>query len=411
MKAVEMEVPSALSHLECGWCNSVWPADKLTNLCPACGRPLLARYDLQQAASSLVPDALPLRPANLWRYAEMLPVRRPEMRKTLGEGNTSLLHLKRLGEVQGLKHLYAKDESSNPTNSFKARGLVVAVNRATELGAKALAIPTAGNAGSAMAAYAALHGIPAHIYTPRDVPPPFLAEMHALGADITLVDGLITDCGAMVRTGAEEGRWFDVSTLKEPYRIEGKKTMGYELYEHFGGTLPDVILYPTGGGTGLIGMWKAFEEMEQLGWPGVERRPRMISVQSSGCAPIVRAWREGSETATPWEGAETIADGLRVPSAVGDFLILRAVRESGGMAIAVDDDDIRAAMLETGRTEGLLVAPEAAATLVALRALQADGKIQADERIVLFLTGGGLKYYHLGLPPQAETGISGTSTL
>lgn len=410
MKAIDLDLHSALSHLECGWCASIWPADQMANLCPDCARPLLARYDLHQAACSLVPDALHRRPANLWRYAEVLPVRRPEMRKTLGEGYTSLLHLRRLGEALGLKHLYAKDESSNPTNSFKARGLAVAVDRAAELGARALAIPTAGNAGSAMAAYAALHGLPAEIYAPCDLPPPFLAEMQALGADITLVDGLITDCGALVRAGAEEGRWFDVSTLKEPYRIEGKKTMGYELYEHFGGALPDVILYPTGGGTGLIGMWKAFEEMKQMGWPGVDQRPRMISVQSSGCAPVVRAWQEGSETATPWEGAATIADGLRVPAAVGDFLILRAVRESGGTAIAVDDDDIRAAMLETGRMEGLFVAPEAAATLVALRALLASDIIRPDERIVLFFTGGGLKYYRLGLPPHAATGSSGTST-
>ncbi len=385
-------------------------ADRLTNLCPDCARPLLARYDVKQAARSLTPDSLLRRPANLWRYSEMLPVRQPQLRKTLGEGYTPLLHLKRLGKALGLDCLYAKDESPNPTNSFKARGLVVAVNRAVELGAGALAIPTAGNAGSAMAAYAALHGIPAHVYTPRDVPPPFLAEMHALGAEVNLVDGLITDCGAMVRAGAEQGSWLDVSTLKEPYRIEGKKTMGYELYEHFDGALPDVVIYPTGGGTGLIGMWKAFEEMAQLGWPGVNSRPRMISVQSSGCAPVVRAWQEGSETAAPWENAATIADGLRVPSAVGDFLILRALRESGGMAIAVDDEDIRAAMLETGRMEGLFVAPEAAATLVALRALLAAGKVHPDERIVLFLTGGGLKYYRLGLPSHAVTGPSGTST-
>ncbi|MCE2490963.1 MAG: threonine synthase [Anaerolineae bacterium] len=308
-----MDVASALSHLECGWCGSVWPADRLTNLCPDCARPLLARYDIKQAGRSLTPDSLLRRPANLWRYSEMLPVRQPRLRKTLGEGHTPLLHLKRLGKALGLKNLYAKDEASNPTNSFKARGLVVAVNRAVELGARTLAIPTAGNAGSAMATYAALHGTPAHVFTPRDVPPPFLAEMHALGAEITLVDGLITDCGAIVRAGAEEGRWFDVSTLKEPYRIEGKKTMGYELYEHFDGALPDVVLYPTGGGTGLIGMWKAFEEIEQLGWPGPGSRPRMISVQSCGCAPVVRAWEEGSETGAPWENAVSIADGLRVP--------------------------------------------------------------------------------------------------
>ncbi len=399
MQVTDTAPASALSHLECGWCAAIWPADQLINLCPDCERPLLARYDMQQAARTLVPDALCSRQANLWRYAEMLPVRQPALRKTLGEGYTPLLPLPRLGEVLGLKRLYAKDEAANPTNSFKARGLGVAVNRAAELGVQALAIPTAGNAGSAMAAAAALHGLPAYIYAPQDLPAPFLAEMHALGAEITLVDGLITDCGNLVRAGALEGRWFDVSTLKEPYRIEGKKTMGYELYEHFDSALPDVVIYPTGGGTGLIGMWKAFHEMAQLGWPGVEQRPRMISVQSSGCAPIVRAWQQGSETAAHWEQAATIADGLRVPAAVGDFLILRAVKESGGQAIAVDDEDIRTAMLEFGRLEGMFIAPEAAATLVALRALLDEGAVHADERIVLFITGGGLKYYNLSAPP------------
>lgn len=398
MTATDHRIAGALSHLECGWCAATWSADRLHNLCPDCERPLLARYDTQQAARTLTPAVLQGRQPNLWRYAEMLPLRQAEMRKTLGEGYTPLLPLPRLGKALGLKQLFAKEESLNPTNSFKARGLVVAVNRAAELGAQAIAIPTAGNAGSAMAAAAALHGLPAFIFAPRDVPAPFLAEMNALGADVTLVDGLITDCGALVRAGADEGRWFDVSTLKEPYRIEGKKTMGYELYEQFDGALPEVIIYPTGGGTGLIGMWKAFGEMEQLGWPGVENRPRMISVQSSGCAPIVRAWQRGAETAPPWEGAATIADGLRVPAAVGDFLILRAVRASGGEAIAVDDEDIRAAMPEFGRNEGLFVAPEAAATLVALRHLLARGAVRPDERIVLFITGGGLKYYRLGLP-------------
>ncbi len=400
MNTTEFTAPSALSHLECGWCQSQWPADKLMNLCLDCERPLLARYDLEQASRTFTPEALPGRQPNLWRYAEVLPVREAAFRKTLGEGYTPLLPLPRLGQALGMERLYAKDESANPTNSFKARGLGVAVNRAAELGAHAVAIPTAGNAGCAMAAAAALHGLPAYIFVPRDIPAPFLAEMHALGAEITLVDGLITDCGAHVRAGALEGHWFDVSTLKEPCRIEGKKTMGYELYEHFGGELPDVIIYPTGGGTGLIGMWKAFDEMAQLGWPGLEKRPRMISVQSSGCAPVVRAWLQGQEIATPWTGAATIADGLRVPAAIGDFLILRAVRESGGQAIAVDDEDIRAAMPEFGRLEGMFIAPEAAATVVALRALLAEGAIQPDERVVLFITGGGLKYYNLCLPPS-----------
>jgi threonine synthase len=270
----------------------------------------------------------------------------------------------------------------------------MAVSRAAELGAKAIAIPTAGNAGSAMAAYAARAGLPAYIYTPQDVPPIFVAEMKALGAQVTLIDGLITDCARHVQQGVKEGRWFDVSTLKEPYRVEGKKTMGYELFEHFGGALPDVVIYPTGGGTGIIGMWKAFDEMAQLGWIGSER-PRMISVQSTGCAPIVRAFEQEDEFAEPWQNAHTIADGLRVPAAVGDFLILRAVRESSGLALAASDDTIRAALSEIGPAEGLFVAPEAAATFAALKKLLADGLVHTDERIVLFFTGSGLKYNHL----------------
>jgi threonine synthase len=330
----------------------------------------------------------------MWRYAEMLPVREPAFRLTLGEGFTPLLRLERLGRLLGMSNLYGKDEGQNPTASFKARGLSMAVSRAAELGVKTLAIPSAGNAGSAMAAYAAVAGLPAFVFLPQDVPPLFVAEMRALGAEVTLVDGLITDCARYVRAGVEEGRWFDLSTLKEPYRIEGKKTMGYELAEQFEWVLPDVIVYPTGGGTGLIGIWKAFEEMEALGWIGAER-PRMIAVQSEGCAPIVRAFEAGREAAEPWQNAATIADGLRVPAAIGDFLILRAIRESGGTALAVTDEEIREGVWEMGRNEGLFVAPEAAATLVALRRLLAAGEIGSEERVVLMLTGSGLKYSHL----------------
>jgi len=385
---------SFLAHLECGWCQKTYSADRLMNLCPDCGKPLLARYDIDRARLAFHRAALADRPANLWRYAEMLPVRNPDLRVSLGEGYTPLMRLKRIGAALGLSQLYAKDESFNPTGSFKARGLVMAVSRAAELGAKAVAIPTAGNAGSAMAAYAAKIGLPAYIFAPQDVPKPFVAEMKALGAEVTLVNGLITDCARHVRQGVDEGRWFDVSTLKEPYRVEGKKTMGYELVEHFDGKLPDVIIYPTGGGTGIIGMWKAFDEMEQLGWIGPER-PRMVSVQSSGCAPIVRAFEQGAENAEPWQNASTIADGLRVPAAVGDFLILRAVRESGGTALAVDDDDILRSLHEIGTQEGVFTAPEAAATLSGLKKLFNTGQVQPDDRVVLFFTGTGLKYTHL----------------
>ncbi|GAB4575625.1 MAG: threonine synthase [Anaerolineae bacterium] len=385
---------STLTHLECAWCHTTVDADQLINLCPECGKPLLARYDLDAARQTLTPDALRTRPATLWRYAEVLPVCHPAYRLSLGEGYTPLIPAPRLGERLGLAALYLKEEGLNPTASFKARGLCMAVSRAAELGAQAVAIPTAGNAGSAMAAYAARAGLPAYIFVPKDVPAPFLAEYRTLGAEVTLVDGLIGDCARYVREGVAEGRWFDVSTLKEPYRVEGKKTMGYELAEQFGWTLPDVIIYPTGGGTGIVGMWKAFAELEALGLIGPER-PRMISVQSAGCAPIVRAFERGERTAEAWQNAATIADGLRVPAAIGDFLILDAIRESGGTAIAVPDDEIRAAMYELGAAEGIFTAPEAAATVAAGRHLVQAGVVKPDERVVLFLTGNGLKYHHL----------------
>lgn len=385
---------SYISHLECSACGTTYDHHQLMNVCPQCGKPLLARYDLETARQHLTREQLTNRPANLWRYAELLPVQNSAYRFTLGEGFTPLLPLNRLGAALGMTHLYAKDEGINPTGSFKARGLALAVSRAAELGVQAVAVPSAGNASSALAAYAARAGLPAYTFLPEDVPQAFIVEARLLGAEVTLVKGLITDCARLVRQGVDEGRWFDVSTLKEPYRVEGKKTMGYELAEQMHWQLPDVIVYPTGGGTGIVGIWKAFDEMEALGWIG-SQRPRMICVQSTGCAPMVRAFEAGADSAVPWQNADTIATGLRVPSAIGDFLILRAVRDSGGTAIAVTDDEIRASQAEIGRLEGILVAPEAAATLAGLRHLIDQRAVSPDERVVLLITGNGLKYTHL----------------
>lgn len=385
---------STLTHLECGHCGATYAANQLMNLCPACGKPLLARYDLARAAETLTPDALAARPQTLWRYEEVLPVQRADAILALGEGWTPLIHAARLGATIGCAQTYIKDESLNPTGSFKARGLSMAVSRAYELGARELAIPSAGNAAGAMSAYAAAAGLPAHVFMPADVPMLFRTECKELGATVTLVNGLITDCGVKVREGVEAHGWFDVSTLKEPYRIEGKKTMGYELAEQMGWQLPDVIIYPTGGGTGLVGMWKAFDEMEQMGLID-SRRPRMVSVQSAGCAPMVRAFEQGSEFAEPWQGAKTVADGLRVPAAVGDFLILKALRESGGTALTVTDQQMIDTARVMGSHTGIFPAPEGAACLAAQIDLLERGWIQPDERVVLFNTGSGLKYAHL----------------
>jgi threonine synthase len=359
-------------------------------MCSDCARPLLARYDLE-AAGILGWDDLITREPTMWRYRVLLPVQDEGKAVNLGEGFTPLLHATRLGRELGLPHLYIKDESLNPTGSFKARGLSVAISRAWELGVKEVVIPSAGNAAGAMTAYAAKAGLRAHVFMPADVPAPFRLECYALGAEIMLVDGLITDCGREAQKEAEEHGWFDVSTLKEPYRLEGKKTMGYELAEQFGWELPDVIIYPTGGGTGLIGMWKAFAELAELGWTG-NHRPRMVAVQSTGCAPIPRAFRAGEEFATPWEGAQTVAAGLRVPGAVGDFLILRALRESNGIAVAVSDEALVEAQIRIARLEGIFACPEGGATLAALETLLTRGWVSPDERIVLFNTGTGLKY-------------------
>jgi len=385
---------SFFSHLECAYCGKEYPADKLWNLCQECQKPLLARYDLNEAAQNFHKESLTGREHNLWRYREMLPVRKAENRLSLGEGMTPLIHATRLGASVSHSNLFIKDEGLNPTCSFKARGLALAVSRARELGAAALSIPSAGNAAGAMSAYAALGGMKAFVFMPSDVPGPFIAECRALGAEVTLIDGLITDCGKAAAEGVRQFGRFDVSTLKEPYRIEGKKTMGYELAEQMGWELPDVVIYPTGGGTGLIGMWKAFAEMEKLGWID-SRRPRMVTVQSSGCAPMVRAFEQGAEFAEPWQSAETIADGLRVPAAVGDFLILRVLRESNGTAVSVDDGEMRDATNLIGQTQGLFVAPEGGATLAAFQRLKSSGWIQSGEKVVLFNTGSGHKYAHL----------------
>jgi threonine synthase len=387
---------SFFSHLECSVpCRS----DRLDpgephHLC-VCGAPLLARYDLT-AARGWTRESLAAREASMWRYREVMPLLDTpaglEAPVSLGEGWTPLLHARRLGRTLGLDRLFVKDESLNPTNSFKARGLSAAVTRAKYLGATTLSVPTAGNAGNALAAYAANAGLDAKVFMPRDVKKPFILECQLYGADVTLVDGLITDAGRMA---AEQGGplgWYDVSTLKEPYRIEGKKTMGYELAEQLGGTLPDWVVYPTGGGTGMVGMWKAFAEMTALGWIDGVKRPRMVSVQAEHCAPIVRAFQAGAERAAPWDNAHTIADGLRVPRAIGDFLVLRAVRESGGTAIAVADADMVAGMKDLGRLEGISAAPEGGAALQAVRVLVHDGLIKPHETVVVFNTGGALKY-------------------
>lgn len=385
---------SFLTHLECGLCGTAQEADRRWNLCPACGKPLLARYDLEAAGQALTRGGIAGREPTLWRYRELLPVRDPRYLLCLGEGWTPLVYAERLGQAVGFERLYVKDEGLNPTASFKARGLAVAISRANELGVEAVSIPSAGNAAGAMSAYAALAGMEAHVFMPQDVPPLFVAECRALGAKVQLVDGLITDCGRIAAEGVRRFGRFDLSTLKEPYRIEGKKTMGYELAEQMGWSLPDVIIYPTGGGTGLIGMWKAFDEMEQLGWIGAER-PRMVTVQSEGCAPMVRAFHEGEAFARPWQGAKTLADGLRVPAAVGDFLILRALRESQGTAVAVPDEAMIEAANLLGRTQGIFACPEGGATLAAFQHLRGQGWIGEDETVVLFNTGSGLKYAHL----------------
>ncbi len=382
---------SALTHLECPECGKIVDADRVQNFCADCRSPLLARYDIQKVAASLTPAQVYARPRGLWRWAELLPVRNEEFRLTLGEGDKPLLPAGRLGKELDLDHLFIKDESSNPTGSFKARGLCVAVSRALELGCREFVIPTAGNAGGALAFYAARAGVIAHVFMPGDAPPANQREVRAAGADLHLVDGLISDAARLAAEAARGTNWFDVSTFKEPYRVEGKKTMGFELAESFDWHLPDVIIYPTGGGTGLVGMWKAFAELEALGWIGPER-PRMVAVQAAGCAPLVRAFQGGAQRAEPWQNAATLASGLRVPVVFADRLILAILRDSHGTALAVSDDEILAAQGGMARTEGVLACPEGAATLAGLRHLVDNGWVHQDEKVVLFNTGTGLKY-------------------
>jgi len=378
------------THLECTWTGQRVDSEQLIGLSEA-GKPLFARYDLDGLEGSFTREAMAGRRADLWRYAEVLPVRDPAARICLGEGWTPLVDAPRTAARLGVDRLWIKDEGLNPTGSFKARGLCLAVSRALELGASAIALPSAGNAGSAAAAYGAAAGLPVHVVVPSDTPAPILEEITALGADLRLLDGLITDCAKLVRKGVQEQGWFDLSTLKEPYRVEGKKTMGYELAEQLGGRLPDAIVYPTGGGTGLIGMWKAFDEMEALGWIGPER-PKMFTVQAEGCAPVVRAWEAGADHAEAWVDAATYASGLRVPGAIGDFLMLRALRESGGGAVAVRDRDMAEWVLRIGADTGIFAAPEGGATAAAVPILLSRGMISPSDEVVLFNTGSGLKY-------------------
>jgi threonine synthase len=381
-----------LTHLECSACAKHHSPHQLINVCD-CGMPLLARYDLPAVCTALKREDLSSRGQSMWRYRELLPA--PESAiVTLGEGFTPLLPARRLGEELGLSKLWIKDESANPTGSFKARGMAAAVTMARLLGARKLAVPSAGNAAGALAAYAAQAGMEAHIFMPRDVPPANRQECELTGASVNLIDGLITDCGRLVAERKTAEGWFDVSTLKEPYRIEGKKTLGLELAEQLGWRLPDVIVYPTGGGTGLIGMWKAFDEMEQLGWIG-PKRPRMVTVQADGCAPIVKAFQENRPRADAWSGAFTQAAGLRVPKAIGDFIMLDILRRSQGTAVAVSDAEMLIDVRQAGEQEGLLMAPEGAATVSALKKLRNSGFVQASDEVVLFNTATGLKYLHL----------------
>jgi threonine synthase len=390
------DLPTFVTHLECSLTGERYPADTLQTLSRA-GRPLLVRYDLDGVRRTLTREVLAARPQTLWRYRELLPVRRAENVVSLGEVVTPLIPMSRIAERLGGGEILVKDEGRLPTGSFKARGLALAVSMAKELGITTMAMPTNGNAGAAMAAYCSRSGIKPYVFCPGDTPTVNVREIAMQGAEVFLVDGLIDDCGKLVSEGERTVGWFNCSTLREPYRIEGKKTMGIELAEQLGWELPDVIFYPTGGGTGIIGMWKAFAELEEIGWIG-PKRPRMVVVQAAGCAPIVKAWRDGVEHAPRWENAHTFAAGIRVPQAIGDFLILRAVRESGGFAADVSDDEIADVSREVAAEEGLLLCPEGAATFAAYKQALSDGRVGPRERVLLFNCASGLKY------PMPEAG-------
>jgi len=383
---------SYITDLVCYDCGQIYDPSKVQTFCPDCQAPLIVRYDLETAKRQLDRDEFRRRPAGMWRWHELLPVHAKENMIYLGEGDTPLLHLPHLGSRLGLSQLYAKDESLNPTGSFKARGLAAAVSKAKELGVTKVIIPTAGNAGGAMAAYAARGGLEAYIFMPKDTPEANIKESRIAGATVILIDGLISEAAGMAGEKARAEGWFDVSTFKEPYRAEGKKIMGYELAEEFGWELPDVIIYPTGGGTGLVGMWKAFKELAALGWLESDKRPRMVAVQAEGCAPVIQAFEANSPFCDFWIGAKTLASGLRVPKSFADQIILDDLRESQGNAVAVSDEAILEAQRRLAYQEGIFAAPEGAATLAGLEQLVQTGWVQPDEKIVLFNTGTGLKY-------------------
>ncbi len=389
-----------VTHLECSRCGKQYEAGQPHNLCE-CGGPLLVRYDLGVVANRCPRSSLAAGPANMWRYRPLLPCRSEDSIVTLGEGFTPMVPARRLGERYGARRLFIKDEGLNPTGSFKARGLSCAVSMARELGLTRLAIPSAGNAASALAAYAAAAGLEAHIFMPADVPKANLVECRSFGACVTLVHGLISDCARLVAERAPQEGWFDLSTMKEPYRVEGKKTMGYEVAEQLEWKLPDAIFYPTGGGVGLIGMWKAFDEMEELGWIEGRTRPKMVVVQAAGCAPVVRAFEQGARSAEFFQNADTLAAGLRVPKPLADFLILDFVSASRGACVSVTDQEILEGVREMSATEGILPAPEGAACLPAYRKLLASGFLKPDETVVLFNTGSGLKYLDVISRPAA----------
>jgi threonine synthase len=382
---------SYLTHLECTYCHKTYSSSELHRTCDDCGKVLYPRYDLQAAKSGFDRNVLRDRPSNMWRYFEMMPILDEANVITLGEGYTPIFKAERLGRDLGCSDLHIKDEGINPTASFKARGLGAAVSKAKELGVTKLTMPSAGNAAGAMTSYAAKGGMEAYIFMPKDAPQANQKEVVITGGHLNLVDGLINDAGRISGEKAEELGLFDISTLREPYRVEGKKTMGYEIAEQSGWKLPDVILYPTGGGTGIVGMWKAFEEMEALGWIGSER-PKMFAIQSEGCAPIVKAFRDGTEFADLWPNATTLAAGIRVPAAIGDYLILQALRDSGGGAETVSDDEIIVNIKRVGSLEGMFICPEGAALVAALEKLLADGTLSPDENILILNTGSGLKY-------------------
>lgn len=387
---------SYITYLECYSCGNHFDSEKVQTFCPDCQSPLLARYDLDAVREKVDRNEFRHRPRGMWRWQELLPVHKMENMINLGEGDTPILKLNNLGPELGLSNLYVKDESLNPTGSFKARGLAAAVSKAKELGVKKVIIPTAGNAGGAMAAYAARGGLQAHIFMPNDTPTANIEESRIAGATVILIDGLISEAAGMAGEKASAEGWFDVSTFKEPYRTEGKKIMGYELAEFFDWELPDVIIYPTGGGTGLVGMWKAFKEMEALGWLKSSNFPRMVAVQAEGCAPVVKAFEEKASFCDFWTGAHTIASGLRVPKSFADQIILDDLRDSNGAAVAVSDEMIIEAQKHLAFKEGIFAAPEGAATLAGLQKLKETGWVAPDERVVLFNTGTGLKYIHQG---------------